>query len=172
MSYYVVDVEADGPCPGIYSMVSFGAVKVTEALDQTFYATLAPISDQFQLEALKVSNTTRDQHLTFPPPEQAMQQFAEWVKQTNKGRAVFLSDNPGFDWQFINYYFHHYLQRNPFGWSSRRIGDIYCGQQNNMYARWKHLRKTAPTHHPVDDARGNAEVILEMQKQGLKITLK
>jgi hypothetical protein len=26
-------------------------------------------------------------------------------------------------------------------------------------------------HHPVDDAKGNAEAILEMQKMGLKINL-
>ena len=31
MSYFFVDVEADGPCPGLYSMVSFGAVKFDES---------------------------------------------------------------------------------------------------------------------------------------------
>ena len=28
MSYYVIDCESDGPAPGLFSMVSFGAVKV------------------------------------------------------------------------------------------------------------------------------------------------
>ena len=36
MSYIVVDVEADGPIPHIYSMVCFGAVVVDEKLDKTF----------------------------------------------------------------------------------------------------------------------------------------
>jgi hypothetical protein len=33
----------------------------------------------------------------------------------------------------------------------------------------KRLRKTKHTHHPVDDAKGNAEALLKMMKQGLKI---
>jgi hypothetical protein len=33
----------------------------------------------------------------------------------------------------------------------------------------KYLRKTKHTHHPVDDAKGNAEALLAMQKMGLKI---
>ena len=36
MSYVMVDIEADGPIPGDYSMVSFGAVIVEQALDRTF----------------------------------------------------------------------------------------------------------------------------------------
>ena len=36
MSYIVVDIEADGPIPGDYSMICFGAVIVDENLDKTF----------------------------------------------------------------------------------------------------------------------------------------
>ncbi|WP_264821498.1 hypothetical protein [Acinetobacter shaoyimingii] len=35
---------------------------------------------------------------------------------------------------------------------------------------FKHLRKTAHTHNPVDDAKGNAEALLALKKDyGLKI---
>ena len=34
---------------------------------------------------------------------------------------------------------------------------------------FKTLRKTKHTHHPVDDARGNAEALLAMQEMGLRI---
>ena len=34
----VVDVEADGPIPGEYSMVCFGAVVVEPSLRKAFYA--------------------------------------------------------------------------------------------------------------------------------------
>ena len=27
---------------------------------------------------------------------------------------MFISDNNGFDWQFINWYFHHFTGSNPF----------------------------------------------------------
>jgi hypothetical protein len=37
MPYVMVDVEADGPIPGDYSMLCFGAVIVEPALDRTFY---------------------------------------------------------------------------------------------------------------------------------------
>jgi hypothetical protein len=36
---------------------------------------------------------------------------------------------------------------------------------------FKHPRKTARTHDPVDDARGNAEALLAMMGMGLKIAL-
>ena len=42
-----------------------------------------------------------------------------------------------------------------------------------MFGNFKHLRKTRHTHHPVDDARGNAEALLRiMEEHGLKISLK
>lgn len=39
----MVDVESDGPIPGDYSMISFGAALVNDALDQTFYGRLRPV---------------------------------------------------------------------------------------------------------------------------------
>jgi len=30
-------------------------------------------------------------------------------------RLLFISDNDGFDWQFVNWYFWHFLGQNPFG---------------------------------------------------------
>ena len=37
---------------------------------------------------------------------------------------------------------------------------------------FKHLRRTKHTHHPVDDAKGNAEALLTMRDEmGLKIRL-
>ena len=55
MSYFMVDVESDGPIPGDYSMVCFGAVLVREGLDQTFYARIKPISEQWIASALAIS---------------------------------------------------------------------------------------------------------------------
>jgi hypothetical protein len=99
-----------------------------------------------------------------------MLNFAEWIKINNKGgRPIFISDNNGYDFAWINYYFDLYKIDNPFGWSSRRISDLYCGMKNNTFAKWKHLRETKPDHNPVNDAIGNAEVIIKMKNMGLKI---
>lgn len=166
-SLIVVDCEADGPCPGLYSMVSFGAVVVDEALDKTFYGQCKPISNDWIPEALAVSGHTREETLKFQNADVTMDSFLTWLNKLNC-RPIFISDNPAFDWQFINYYFHRFLGANPFGFSARRIGDLYCGIQRDMFAKWKHLRKTSHTHHPVDDAKGNAEALLAMKKMGLK----
>lgn len=173
MSYFVVDVESDGPCPDLYSMVSFGAVLVQEDLktSPTFYAKLSPISNSWFPEALKVSGFTRQETLLFPHPKNAMESFADWISKHSKSRPIFISDNNGFDWQFINYYFHRFYGSNPFGFSSRRLSDLYCGMKKDTFAKWKHLRDTKHTHNPVDDAMGNAEVLLKMKKMGLNIKL-
>jgi hypothetical protein len=169
MSLIVVDVEADGPIPGKYSMVSLGAVVVEPTLGRTFHGQVRPISEAWLPEALAVSGVTRQMHLAFDEPAAVMEKFERWVLESTRGRPVFCSDNLAFDWQFVNWYFHTYLGRNPFGWSGRRIGDLYCGMVKDGYATWKHLRRTPHDHHPVNDARGNAEALLAMIDMGLKL---
>lgn len=166
-----VDVESDGAVPPLYSMVCFGAVVVDDKLDKTFYGETAPISAIYIPEALAVSGISRDQHSSFPNPKETMNKFNEWLESLN-ARPVFISDNPAFDWQWINYYFHKYVGSNPFGFSARRIGDIYCGILKDMSrnSEWKkRYRKTKHTHNPVDDAKGNAEALLAFRNLlGLK----
>jgi hypothetical protein len=172
MSWFVVDVESDGPVPGRHSMVSFGAVLVEPTLSKTFYGQTRPISEEFIPDALAVSGHSRDQHLGFEDPAVVMARFGQWLAETSSGRPVFVSDNVAYDWQWINYYFHQFAGGNPFGFSGRRIGDLYCGMVKDAFAGWKQLRKTTHTHHPVDDAKGNAEALLAMKEMGLKIPTK
>lgn len=170
MSIYLVDIEADGPCPGIYSMVSFGIVMASD-VTKTFYGQVKPITDKWIPEALAVSGHTREEHLGFDSPIEVMTDFAKWLKDTSQGKPQFYSDNNGFDWQFINYYFHRYYGSNPFGFSSQNLGSLYKGMVKDTRKNFKHLRKTKHTHHPVDDSQGNVEALLAMQKMGLKIKL-
>ncbi|MBX2841711.1 MAG: 3'-5' exoribonuclease [Flammeovirgaceae bacterium] len=168
----MVDIESDGPIPGIYSMVSFGAVVVEESLQKTFFAQLKPISENWIEDALKVSGYSREECLDFDEPKLAMENFEKWIKKNSKGKPIFISDNNGFDWMFICWYFHKFLKRNPFGFSSQNLGSLYKGMEKDVFKNFKHLRKTKHTHNPVDDARGNAEALLAMKKEfGLKIKL-
>ena len=174
MSWIVVDVESDGPCPGLFSMVSFGAVVVEPGLERMFRGRTQPISAKWIPEALAVSRVTREEHLKYPYAEGVMREFRSWVGVVSPNKPVFVSDNPAFDWQFINYYFHHFLGENPFGHSARRIGDLYCGlvKDAGRNHEWKkRFRITKHTHDPVDDAKGNAEAILAMRGMGLRINL-
>ena len=178
MSWIVVDVEADGPCPGLYSMTSFGAVLLTPELDQTFYGQVKPITDLWMPDALKVVGLSREEHQNPPHknPADVMFEFSNWLNNVSvEQRPVFISDNPAFDWQWINYYFHKYIGCNPMGHSARRIGDLYCGLVKNIKrnSEWKKkFRKTKHTHHPVDDAMGNAEALLAMKNMGLNIPIR
>lgn len=175
MSFISVDVESDGPIIGRHSLVCFGAVVVEPTLSRTFYGQLKPISDEYMPEALAVSGFTRQQHEHFDEPLMVMQRFAAWLDENSTCRPVFISDNPAFDWQFINWYFHTYCGANPFGFSARRIGDLYCGMKMDasLNNEWKKkLRRTNHDHNPVNDAMGNAEAILQMKEMGLKIGLK
>ena len=91
MSLYVVDVEADGPIPGKYSMVSFGAVLVEPGLGRTFYGRTRPISDAFLPEALAISGIAREEHLRHDEPAEVMESFERWIRDTTRGRPVFFS---------------------------------------------------------------------------------
>jgi hypothetical protein len=169
----MVDVEADGPCPGRYSMVSFGAILVKQGLDVTFHGLLRPVSETFVAAALAVSGVTREQTLAYPEPRAVMEDFARWIAAHSTGRPMFVADNNGFDWQFINWYFHAFTGKNPFGHSSTNLGSLYKGLVKDTSQNFKHLRRSKHTHHPVDDARGNAEALLHMRDVlGLKIDLR
>ncbi len=177
MTFFMADVETDGPIPGDYSMTEVGVVIVEPGLQRTFYGRLSPISENYLPEALEICRRTRDETLTFEDPKIVMERLYAWARENTTGPAIFISDNNGFDWSFINWYFCHFLsdkpvmERNPFGHSSRNLNDLYKGMKRDMRVNPKHLKKTKLTHHPVDDAMGNAEALLAMRDMGLKIDL-
>lgn len=171
MSYVMVDIEADGPIPGDYSMISFGAIVIDKGplavqtgqkLETTFFGKLHPISDKFVPEALAPSGYTREETLTFSDPLTVMKNFDQWLHDHNQERPMFISDNNGFDWMFMCWYFWHFLNKNPFGHSSTNLGSLYKGAERNMHRNFKHLRITRHSHNPIDDSMGNSEAFLRI----------
>ena len=125
MSFYIVDVESDGQILGRNSMVCFGAVRLDNELQTTFYGKTSPVSPEYNEEALAVSGFSRKGHELFDDPKVVFEDFAQWLAETNlKGRPILISDNNGYDASWINWYFLTYCGANPFGYSSRRIGDL------------------------------------------------
>ena len=168
----MMDVEADGPIPGDYSMISFGAVVVEPSLKKKYSACLRPISNNWLPKALNICHFTREETLSFPDPAKVMLDYARWIQSVSSGVPHFISDNNGFDWQFINWYFIHFMKENPFGYTSTNLGSLYKGIVKNTFAGFKHLRKTEHTHKAIDDALGNAEALLELKNVfGLNINL-
>ena len=132
MALIFVDCEGHGPAPGLNDDLKFEFGAVEYKTRKTFHGR-GGYQDTFTA-------------------------FRDWLSQF-KGRPIFVSDNPAYDWQFINYYFHYYLGENPFGHSARRISDFYAGLVGDFYKtqEWKRLRVTEHDHHPVNDAMGNVE---------------
>ena len=175
--WFMVDIEALGPCPGFYSMTEFACVAYFRppTYPLRFYGKFT-ITDAEMVdpEAAKfyegeqrprVSEVTPEEVAVHGTPRQVMEAFSQWVNDTNqegRGRPMFISDNNGFDYQFINYYLHRYVKRNIFGHSSQNLGSLYKGVVRNMYESFKHLRDTQHTHHPLDDCLGNIEAMHKM----------
>lgn len=168
---FAVDIKSDGPAPGLFSMISFGVVRVDATLDTVFKGRCCPISDQWDPESLAVTGFTRTQTYTFPDPRHELPRFAEWLAAQSQGSPVFISDNNGFDWSFMNYYLWRFLGRNPFGQSSRNLADLHRGLMRDWRVSLAGLRPAPLTHDPVDNARSHARLLLELQAQGLAIPL-
>jgi len=161
--YIAADVEADGPIPGPYSMISLG-MSVVGRPDLTFYTELRPISDEYVAEALAVSGLDRDRLLReAPPAEEAMLSAARWVNGLRStGRPVFLAAPAVWDGMFVHWYFIRFTGKSPFGVTGSGI-DLRSYWMGLTGCEWKESRKgeikralgltgLPHTHHAGEDA--------------------
>lgn len=124
-----VDVETAGPIPGEYSLLSIGACDVDNET-RTFSCELKPISRNADPAALAVTGLSLDvlerNGLT---PEEAMQRFDVWATGLAPAgeSLIFVDFNAPFDWSFVNYYFHRFRGRNPFGFTALDTKAYYMG---------------------------------------------
>ncbi len=162
-----VDIEASGPIPGKYSMLSIGACVASNPAEQ-FSCFLKPISQEFVPAALEVTGLSlerlREEGLE---PGEAMVQFRAWVESLADAdqRVVFVGFNASFDWSFVNYYFHLFLGENPFGIAALDIKSMYFGTSE---CAWKSTRSSeiekvvnpenSGNHDALDDAVYQAEL--------------
>lgn len=174
--FIVIDIEAAGPSPHTYAMLSLGASTLDDP-PQTFYIELAPDRSAFTEEAMDVHNLSMQiLSRTGTPPDQAMQQFADWVKSVTPGGAapVFTAFNAPFDWMFVNNYFHKYLSYNPFGHKALDIKALFMGVHHTTFAATSHKQVcqhyglvSLLSHHALEDAVQEA-ALLKMILQDLR----
>ncbi len=169
-----VDVEASGPVPGQGDMISFAAVVVEPGLGRRFHSgIIRPVCPVYSDAAYASIGMTRDHHLDNwqHSYHNAMSRLMDFVlplmAESGKDRCIMLSDNPGFDFMWVNWALLNNHFKPVFGHSARRIGDVYAGLKGNSRNTqgWKRLRVTPHTHDPLDDCVGNAEAWLEMWRR-------
>ena len=160
MSLIFVDCEAWGACPATGQLTEFGAVDFYTR--RTFHGVIIESTPDPENPAMPLKTNKPElqtERIVFA-------RFNSWIRLVSKGRPIFVSDNPAYDFQWINDGFCRTIGTNPFGHSARRIGDFYAGLVKDFYTpqNWKRLRVTEHTHHPVDDAMGNVEAFERLLK--------
>ena len=187
----IVDCEATGLVPSRGQLTEFGAVNFTafnvayKALCAAPSYTIMPptpeeITELWRTEWMFHGRIIprRSSRVTIVPEitsemsstDVGAQEFAAftafrtWLKDQDKGRSVFVSDNPAFDFMWIADGFVRTIGENPFGHSGRRISDFYAGLMGDLYQtqEWKDLRITPHDHNPVHDSMGNAEALARL----------
>jgi DNA polymerase III epsilon subunit-like protein len=164
--YVSVDVEATGPIPSDYSLLSIGACLVTKP-NVKFYVEIQPLNANLtEWPATHLPDLISrcwEKGLT---PKYAMEKFAGWLADVVKGKPIFIGFNANFDFKFVDWYFHHFLGDDPFGINAIDIKGVFMGKFGK---RWYETNKgdikrvlgitTAHTHNALDDAQEQAEVM-------------
>ncbi|WP_369274257.1 3'-5' exoribonuclease [Streptomyces sp. R11] len=180
--YISVDIEADGPIPGPYSMLSLGAAvagvqdadgfTAADPERDTFYRELRPVSEEFVPEALAVSGLDRERlRKEGLDPGLALAQFTRWVREVSGDAQPVMCGYPAsYDWTFLYWYLIRFTGASPFGHSG-------CLDMKTLYATKAGLplravaKGTMPrellsrrrhTHHALDDAVEQAELFANL----------
>ena len=179
LSYICIDIEASGPVPGLFNLVSVGAVAVTKNSDgmwavddDEFYVELKPIFAGYDPEAERIHGLTAA-HLeeNGTHPTAAMQNLETWTKnKVGKRRALFVGHNAPFDWMYIAYYFAHAKMVNPYGYNALDTKALAMGK---LDLEWLETNKerlaellpelpevdSSQIHNAVYDARYQAHIL-------------
>lgn len=156
-TYIIVDIESNGPIPGDNSMTQLGAVILDDKLDKTFQVNIKPISDKFDKDRVDPSHS-----INAKDAKTALTEFKAWININIKDKPVFVSDNNGYDWMFVCWYFWHFLNENPLGYNSTNINSFYKGMKNDLSVNIDELRSRSLTHDALEDALDNAKAFQKL----------
>ncbi len=179
--YVCLDVEASGPVPGLYNLVSIGAVRVDledgqHVRGESFYRELQPICDGFDEGAMAIHGIS-EHHLRTEgtPAADAMQDLSNWVNSFKKNgeRALFVGHNAPFDWMYIAYYFAWAKMENPFGYNALDTKALMMGRlgirwgrcnKEEMLSRYPKLKAPRPedVHNALADAAFQADILIAL----------
>ena len=181
--YFMIDCEASGPVPGLYNLISLGAVvlrrfsdgqsSVHHELGEERYWEIKTIYPGWEMEAERVHRLSRpyiDENGM--EPRQAMLELREWTLDMcrNGERPVFVGHNAPFDWMYVNYYFHAMEVDNPYGYNAMDTKAMAAGKHQLLWTdtNKENLLELYPqlvappeeqVHNALVDARFQAELL-------------
>lgn len=163
--YVSTDVEADGPIPGMNSMLSFGsaAYLANKTLVSTFEANLELLpgatSNPKTMEWWKTQPQAWEAcRENLQSPEKAMAAYLAWLKDL-PGIPVFVSYPASYDFMFMYWYLIRFTGESPFSHSALDIKTLAMAllkthyrkaTKKNMPKRW--FDDLPHSHKALDDA--------------------
>lgn len=181
--YLSLDVEASGPFPGLYSLVSVGCVPVLppdrnhpgwRLGEKTFYCEFRPLEGAGELAAATEVHGLSDEHLLENglEPLEGIQKLADYLADLRLSVPKFMMAAwpASFDQPFIGYYAQRFLGSNPFGYACLDIASLAQGifrcerrQLRSRLARRGLFRPPKPyPHNALDDALDQATLLMEL----------
>ena len=185
--YVSIDVEADGPAPGLHSMLALGAAAFVPDGDgwaepDPWYATLQPLPGAAQdPETMSWWGTQPEawREVTASPqdPAVALPGFVAWCRVL-PGRPVAVGWPIAFDFAFVNYYCHRFTGGNPLGFAGLDIrsyaSGLGCQREYYQLPEWKLQAMAGETdtaglraHIAVDDAIGQGRLFMALRRHAV-----
>jgi hypothetical protein len=191
--YISTDIEADGPIPGEYSMLSFGSVAINNEgkILGEFYKKLKPLPNAKQHPQTmtfwrKNPKAWKEATSNQEDPKKVMGEYNTWLKklQPKNSKVIFLAMPVAMDFMFVFWYLIHFNKEYkkeffnsvPTGWGGADIRSYAMAKLNTSYMEAyeknypkKWTKNTGEhTHKAIDDARKNALIFANMLKENTK----
>jgi hypothetical protein len=176
--YVSTDVETDGPCPGLNSMLSFAsaAYLADKTLLGTFSANLETLPGASgHPETMKWWETQSEAweacRQNLQSPERAMREYTIWLKGL-PGKPVFVGYPVVFDYMFVQWYLHKFTGSSPFSFFALDIKTYAMALLKTefrettkaiMPARW--FDNLPHTHKALDDALEQGVLFCNMLRE-------
>jgi hypothetical protein len=188
--YFSVDVESNGPVPGLFSMLSIGITALhPETLEEIghFYQKLKPLPDAredpdtmkfwsgFPEMYAEATSNARD-------PLDVMRELDDWVRSMTSGFGSDRETRPtplhvaypvAFDFGHYNYYAWRFAGRSVFGFVGLDMGSLAMGHNGDLYdhqtkkkwpTTWVEPEDRVAIHHALLDARQQADIFRRQMK--------
>ena len=182
-TYYSIDVEASGPVPGLYNLVSLGAVAIhprpdgTLSLGESCYLELRPVfagqdPDANRIHGLDPARLQREGL----EPAVGLARLNDFVARTcaPHTKPTFVGHVAVFDWMYLAWYYAWCGLENPFGYKGIDTKSLAVGAlalpwdrtgKETLLPRLGLADQPAETVHRADaDARHQAELFVALMR--------